>query len=147
MATDGAGRILALDYGSRRVGVAVSDPLRIIARGAGTFDNTPDLFDRLADLVRTEGVTLVLVGMPYAPDGGMGAKGREVNGFVERLKARLGLPVVTWDESHTSRDARHLLRDTGKRRKFRERARVDEMAARLLLQEFLEHAGRSAATG
>jgi putative Holliday junction resolvase len=143
---NGAGRILAIDYGERRVGVAVSDPLRIIARGAGTLENTRDLLDRLGAIVRMEGVTLIVVGIPYAPDGGLGKKGNEVTAFIERLKNALGLPVVTWDESHTSRQARRLLKETGKRRKFRERVTVDEMAARLLLQEFLERAGQSTGT-
>jgi len=133
------GRVMALDYGKRRIGVALSDPLRIIARGAGTIENSSALFNRLADLVRGENVVLVVVGMPYAPDGGVGSQGEEVLRFIGQLRATLGLPVETWDESRTSVDAARALRDGGmKRKQRRQKARVDEMAARILLQEFLE---------
>ena len=65
---------MGIDYGEKRVGVAVSDPLRILARGVGTLDNTTGLFDLLSGIVADEQVVLVVVGMPYAPDGGRGKK-------------------------------------------------------------------------
>jgi putative Holliday junction resolvase len=133
------GRVMGLDYGKRRIGVALSDPLRMIARGAGTVENSSNLFFRLSEIVRRENVVLVVVGMPYAPDGGRGAQGEEVQRFVERLRETLALPVEMWDESRTSVDAARVLREAGMRqKKRRQKARVDEMAARILLQEYLE---------
>ena len=135
-------RIMALDYGSVRVGVALSDPLRIIARGAGVLANDARLLDRLRALAAGEEVRHVVVGIPYAPDGGLGAKGEEVMRFVEQLRTALGLPVDTWDESRTSVEARAALVRSGMKKKQREaRGSVDEMAARLLLQEFMENHG------
>lgn len=135
-------RIMALDYGSVRVGVALSDPLRIIARGAGVLANDARLLDRLRALAAGEEVRHVVVGMPYAPDGGLGVKGEEVMRFVERLRTTLGLPVDTWDESRTSVEARAALVRSGMKKKQREaRGSVDEMAARLLLEEFMENHG------
>ena len=136
-------RILGIDYGSKRVGVAVSDPLRVIAQGVGTFDNNEQLIDRLGKLVVEREVGLIVVGMPYAPDGGVGAKGGEVEGFVESLRKAVRVPIETWDESYTSKQAQELFAGSGmKRKKRREKHRVDEMAARLILQEFLENGNR-----
>ncbi len=135
-----AGRILGIDYGSKRVGVAMSDPLRILASGVGTWENDGSLLQRLADLVAREGIALVVVGMPYAPDGGKGTKAREVEEFIAALQSAVAPPVTTWDESYTSVRAHRAFIDAGMKRKQRgEKRRVDEMAARLLLQEFLEN--------
>ncbi len=133
------GRILGIDYGSRRVGLAVSDPLRIIAQGLGTVDNDTMLLDRIATVIREQEVTLILVGMPYAPDGGEGGKGAEVRGFIENLRRTTVVPLETWDESFTSVNAKSAMIESGmKRKKRRLKGRVDEMAARLLIEEYLE---------
>ena len=133
------GRILAIDYGSRRVGLAITDPMQIIAQGAGTLNNDGALIDSIGRLVREQEVTLVVVGMPYAPDGGLGKKGEEVKGFIERLRPAVGVDLVTWDESFSSARAHGAFREAGMKRKARQqKGRVDEMAARLLLQEYLE---------
>jgi putative holliday junction resolvase len=133
------GRVMGIDYGSRRVGIAVSDPLRILTRGLGALDNRPGLLEEIATKVREEQVVLIVVGMPFAPDGGPGAKGEEIGRFIELLRTHVTLPVEVWDESFTSVDARQAFIDGGmKKRKRREKGRVDEMAARLLLQEYLE---------
>ena len=138
-----AGRVLGIDYGSKRVGVAVSDPLRVIAQGAGTFDNNAQLIDKLEKLVVEREVALIVVGMPYAPDGGVGAKGGEVERFVESLRSAVCVPIETWDESYTSKEAQQVFVQSGmKRKKRREKSRVDEMAARLILQEYLENGNR-----
>jgi len=134
------GRVLAIDYGSRRVGLAMSDPLRILASGLGTETNDAGLPGRLAGIVRENGVALVVVGMPYAPDGGLGRKGEEVTAFMERLRALLPVEVTSWDESFSSRRAQESLIEGGMKKKRRqEKGRIDEMAARLLLQEYLEN--------
>jgi len=136
------GRILAIDYGTKRIGLALSDPMHILASGAGTLANDGELFERIVALVRSHDVTLVVVGMPYAPDGGRGQKAREVGTFIDRLRAALEIPVTTWDESFSSVNARGAMREGGMKRKQRqEKGRVDEMAARLLLQEYMESAG------
>jgi len=134
------GRVMGIDYGSRRVGIAVSDPLRIVTRGLGILDNTPALPGMIAAKAREEQAVLIVVGMPFAPDGGLGAKGEEVGRFIENLRMHVEVPVETWDESFTSVEARRTFLDGGmKKRKRQEKGRVDEMAARLLLQDYLEN--------
>jgi len=133
------GRVLGIDYGSVRIGMALTDPLRILASGAGTLDNDVQALRKIADLIVAQGVRLIVVGMPYAPDGGKGEKAREVDRFIEGLRPLVQVPIETWDESFTSVNAREVLREGGLRKKQRrERHRIDEMAARLLLQEYLD---------
>jgi putative Holliday junction resolvase len=133
------GRILGIDYGSKRVGIALSDPLQMLARGICTLENKADLVARIHQLAEEEAVVRVVVGMPYAPDGGKGEKAREVETFVTGLRAALSVPIDTWDESHSSADARALFIGVGMgRKKRREKGRVDRMAATLVLQEYLD---------
>lgn len=143
------GRILAIDYGSKRVGVAVSDPTQTIAVGVATLKNDGRLFDELRTLVREQDVVRVLVGMPYSEDGRRGSKALEVEQFIERLKRAVDLQIDTWDESYSSVNAHQVFLETGmKRKKRQEKKRVDEMAARLTLQEYLDHhSNRSAHSG
>lgn len=134
------GRILGIDYGSRRVGLAVSDPLQMIAQGAGTIGNTPDLTHHIAAIACERTVVRIVVGMPYGADGEMSPKGREVEAFIRTLTDLVSVPVDTWDESFTSVDAQRAFIDGGmKKKERREKGRVDEMAARLMLQEYLDN--------
>jgi len=137
-----AGRILGVDYGSKRVGVSISDPLRVIASGVATLANDETLLLRLGELVRKQEVVKIVVGMPYSADGGKGAKAREVDAFIDRLQMVVDVPIDTWDESYSSVRAHEVFIETGMRKKKRqEKARVDEMAARLMLQEYLQNHG------
>jgi putative Holliday junction resolvase len=146
MTTRNAGRVLGIDYGTRRVGVAVSDPLRVIAQGGGTLRNDATLIQRLCRLIDEKEASLVVVGMPYDMNGARGSMAREVDGFIGRLRGATRVAIETWDESRTSEDAKDVFRAAGmKRKKRRQKERVDEMAARIMLQEFLDnlgHAGR-----
>ena len=136
------GRVLAVDYGSRRLGVAVSDPLRMLARERATLSNDTTVLDSLLEIIHSDEVTLILVGMPYAPDGGMGRAGQEVQRFIDRLSERTDVPVTTWDESHSTRKAQQLLIEAGmKQSRRRRREKLDEVAARIMLQEFLDASG------
>lgn len=134
-----SGRVLGVDYGARRVGLALSDPLGMLAGGAGVWERTRDLAERLAALVRREGVVSIVVGLPLGPDGERGAKAREIGDFIRSLERLVTVPVQTWDESFSSVRAQELHREAGMKRKSRrQKGRVDEMAARLILQEFLD---------
>jgi putative holliday junction resolvase len=132
--------VLGLDYGSKRIGVAVSDPFRVLARGLGTLDNGAQLFKRLEEIIRENEIDLIVVGMPYGADGGKGKKAHEVDEFIALLKHVTDIQIDTWDESYSSVNAQQAFIDGGMRRKQRrQKARVDEMAARLILQDFLDH--------
>jgi putative holliday junction resolvase len=137
--SDVRGRVLGIDYGSKRVGLALSDPLRMIAGGGGTLANDETLIHNIVGLVGDREVTLVVVGMPFAPDGGMGGKAMEVDQFIQRLREYIQVPITTWDESYSTRDAARFMREGGMKRKQRQqRTGIDEMAARVMLQEFLD---------
>jgi putative Holliday junction resolvase len=137
--TDPPGRVLGIDFGTKRVGVAVSDPRRVIAGSVCTLPNDNLLLDRLSAVIREQEAVLAVVGMPYAPDGGKGVTALAVEEFVQNLRKHVSIPVETWDESGTSVRASEVLRTSGMKRKRRqEKGRVDAMAARILLQEFLE---------
>ena len=133
------GRVLGIDYGTRRIGLAVSDPLRVLAGGVAAIPHDDQLMQRLVEVVQELKPVLIVVGMPLAPDGGKGMMAKEVDAFCDELKLRISIPIETWDESHTSVKAEDILRKSGMgRRRRREKGRVDTMAARILLQEFLE---------
>lgn len=134
-----AGRILAIDYGSKRVGVAVSDPMRVIAQGVTTLANDPRLINTLCALIQSKEASLVLVGMPYGPDGSKGAKANEVEQFIADLQSATEVPIETWDESYSSVNAQRRLIEAGmKMKQRRDKGRIDEMAARVFLQEYLD---------
>ena len=143
-----AGRILAIDYGTKRVGIAASDPMRIIAQGVTTLDHDKNLFQNLRAILKEQETTLIVVGMPYGADGGKGGKAMEVEKFIIDLAACTDVKIETWDESYSSVNAHRVFVETGmKRRKRQEKKRVDEMAARLMLQEYLDHHSTSSSGG
>ena len=142
--TEYPGRILAVDYGSKRVGIAVSDEMRMIARGVTTLENNERLLDSIAALLVKEEVSFIVVGMPYSADGGKGTKALEVDEFIAKLSTVTNVKIDTWDESYSSVDAQRAFIDSGMRqKKRREKHRVDEMAARIILQQYLDHLRQS----
>ena len=132
-------RILALDYGTKRVGVAISDELEMIATPLGYLDAQPreKLLDQIAQLVAERGVGLVVVGMPRNMDGSYGPAAEQVREFVEMLEKRLSVPVKTWDERLTTAQAEKLLLQADVSRKKRKK-KVDHIAAAILLQSYLD---------
>jgi putative holliday junction resolvase len=138
-------RILGIDFGTVRIGVAVSDPLRIIAQSIGAFTNNAGIFDTVAEIARQYDVGLVVVGMPYTLKGEKGLKAEEVDGFISRLKEQLSVEVVTLDERFTSRIAKQTLIQMGTTKKQRrtDKGKVDAMASALILQSFLDQTKHS----
>ena len=135
----GSGRILGIDYGSKRVGVSVSDPTGVLSQGVATLSNDAHLFDRLVGIIRDQDVKTIVVGMPYDSEGGKGAKAIEVDEFIDRLRGVTSVDIETWDESYSSVNAQRVFIESGmKRKKRQQKHRVDEMAARLMLQEYLD---------
>jgi len=132
-------RILALDHGTKRIGVALSDELGWTAQPLETYERrTLDLdIAHILDLVKTHEVGTVLLGLPLRLNGDEGLAVQVVHQFLERLADALPVPVVTWDERLTTKDAEELLiaADVGwKKRK----GMVDRIAAAILLQSYLE---------
>ncbi len=132
-------RVVAVDYGTRRVGLALADPLRVIAQPYGTY--APEEALRvLQQLHAREGIDTLVIGWPLTEMGTEGEATRRVERFIRRLRRLLpGVQIVRWDERYTSELARERLREVGgPRKKRRDKGRVDQMAAAILLQEFLE---------
>jgi len=133
------GRILAIDFGSRRMGLAVSDALGITAQGLETLErkNKRSDFARLERTIREYQVTEIVLGNPLRMSGEEGTQSRKVAEFAEELRQRFVLPVHLWDERLTSSEANRLLRDAEVSLHKRTLA-VDRMAATLILQSFLQ---------
>jgi len=133
------GRILALDLGQRRIGLALSDEMRLTAQGLPTLERTNlrrDL-DALSKLAAERGATVFLVGNPVHMSGAEGAQSAWVRQFAEKLRLRSGLAVRLWDERLTTVEAERVLRQGGMSRRKRGRA-IDRLAAVVLLQSYLE---------
>jgi putative holliday junction resolvase len=133
------GRILGLDVGAKRIGIAVSDPLGITAQGLDTLQRRNKRHDLVAleRIVAEYEVREVVVGLPLRMSGAEGAQSDKMQLFAEDLRKRFGLPVHLWDERLTSAEANRLLRETELSIEKRAKA-VDRMAAVLILQGWME---------
>ncbi|RMG58752.1 MAG: Holliday junction resolvase RuvX [Deltaproteobacteria bacterium] len=137
-------RILCLDLGSRRVGVALSDPTGTIAQPHAVLpaEDEEALLEKISSIIDEYGVGKVVVGLPLKLSGSEGESARKARDFIERVRKRFpGLVVTEWDERLSTRLAeREMLRDNVKRRKRREV--IDKIAAAVILQSYLDSPGR-----
>ncbi len=140
-------RVLALDVGERRIGVALSDPTQTLARSLLVLECKDDreVVRRVAALVREEGVARVVVGYPLSLRGGVGPQAERIERFAQVLAQALEVPVELWDERYSTVDAERILRERGLNGRQR-RQRVDATAAAVILQGYLDaqawHRGR-----
>jgi putative holliday junction resolvase len=132
-------RILALDHGSKRIGVAVSDETQTIAQPLEYIHTEPfaDFLARLKKILVEKEVDLILIGQPRNMDGSYGPAAQKVETFVGVLKTAITVPVKMWDERLTSTMANKALIQGGVRRDKR-KEKVDKMAAAILLQSYLD---------
>lgn len=139
------GRVLAVDAGEKRVGLAVSDELRVLASPLGTLRRTGKLSDLVAQVAATarrEAVERVVVGLPLHADGTEGRQAKRARTFARALERLLGRPVELWDERLSTREAEAAARAQGRSmRRLRAAGVIDAMAAAIILQEYLD-AGR-----
>jgi putative Holliday junction resolvase len=133
------GRILALDFGKRRIGVALSDELQITAQGLETLERTNIREDlaRLSRLVSENNVSRIIMGNPLHMSGQEGRQTEFVREFGARLQASSGIPVEYWDERLTTVQAQRVLRQSGVSIQKRAKA-VDRLAAVILLESYLD---------
>lgn len=136
-------RILGIDYGDRRIGVAVCDELGMTAQGAATLKrkNRAADIEAIAELVRRHDVVQIVIGYPLRLDGSKGIQCEKVNRFCRRLEARLSLPVIRWDETLSTKEADDILRRAGVPPKKR-KGIVDRVAASVILQGYLDALAR-----
>lgn len=134
-----APRIMAIDYGSRRIGLAVSDELGITAQGLPTLHrtNTRNDFDHLRRTIKHYAVGQIVVGLPLRMSGDTGIQSDKAEAFAEELRVRFKLPVHLFDERLTSVEANRVL-DSADMSSRRRKEVVDQLAAVLILQAFME---------
>ncbi len=132
-------RILALDHGTRRIGVAVSDETQTIAQPLEYIPAEPfaDFLERLKKILVEKEVEMVLIGMPRNMDGSYGPAAQKVDTFVGVLKLAITVPIKTWDERLTTKMANRILIE-GNVRRDKRKEKVDKMAAAILLQSYLD---------
>jgi len=135
----GMGRILAIDYGTRRCGIAVTDPLQIIASGLTTVSSS-DLFSFLGKYMAEEEVEAIVVGYPLELDGSPTRITHLVKGLIRQLKKRFpDVRIETMDERYTSAEAQQLLLQTGvRKKKRREKGLIDKLSAAIILNDYME---------
>ena len=137
--------ILALDFGRARIGAAISDELQLLAHPLETIPANEEAASRVAEIVREKKVDHVVAGLPKRMNGQLGTAATEVLQFVEKLRAILPCRVVTWDERLTTVAAHRALREAGKKTRHTRRY-VDQVAAQMILQSYLDRQAENAAT-
>ena len=132
-------RILAIDYGTKRIGLAVSDLLGITAQGIETLPNTgkKNILEALKKTCAEYQVKEIVIGLPVNMNGSHGPGAQEIFRLVPELEAHLGLPVKTWDERLSSKQVGRLMIEQGLSRK-KQRETSDRLAATVILQNYLE---------
>lgn len=132
-------RILCFDYGERRIGVAVTDPMQIIASGVKTIDKkvTPRVFDEIQKLLEEYQPEELVIGLPISMSGKKSKKTEEVLSFVEKLKERIEIPVILQDERLTTVESHKVLHRMGKKT-GKNKAKIDEIAAAIILRNYLD---------
>ena len=132
-------RILAFDLGKRRIGLALTDPLRITAQGLDTFERTNIREDisRLIALIQEKDVSLMLFGNPLHMSGHESRQTEYVRVFADRLSTATGVPYEMWDERLTSVEAERMLRQGGLKERRERKGMVDKLSAIILLNSYL----------
>ena len=129
--------VLGIDFGRSRIGVAISDELRLLAHPLETIPAGKNAAKRIAEIVRERKIDHVVVGLPRNMDGTFGAAASEAQKFVEELRALIPREITTWDERLTTVAAHRALREAGKKTRAT-RGYVDQVAAQMILQGYLD---------
>jgi len=129
-------RVLGLDVGEKRIGAAISDPLGITAQPLGVIDAESGI-EKLKELIPKHEIGLIVVGHPLTLKGERGERARSVEEFARNLKTATGVPFTLVDERLSTKAAERIMREMG-RKPSREKGRVDELAAVIILQSYLD---------
>lgn len=130
---------MALDYGERRIGIALSDEDQLISFPFRTIDTrkTPDVVKELVGIIKDQEVGAIIVGNPLTDDGSDSKKSKDIKIFVEKIARHISVPISLWDESFTTKQALDIMKKASKKLK-KNRDTVDQLAASLLLKDYLE---------
>ena len=132
-------RILGLDIGERRIGVAISDETGIIARGLETIDRKDDIIaaGEISDIIKQYNADSVVYGMPFAQDGTIGEQGEKTLSFISKLNESQNIEFIQWDERFSTREATRML-ITGNVKRKKRKSLKDKVAAVIILQGYLD---------
>lgn len=138
-------RLMALDIGERRIGVALSDPGQMLARALRVITRRSRQADAclIASLVREHEVEKIIVGHPLHLDGSAGEQARRIEAYARELQQDIGVPVLLRDESYSTERAREAMIEAGRKRKER-KERLDAVAAAVILQDYMDSVGPKA---
>jgi putative holliday junction resolvase len=130
-------RILGIDFGRARIGIAVSDELGLLAHPVETIPSGKAAFARIAAIVKEKNVECVVVGVPKTMSGELGPAAEEAKAFSEKLSRQIDCKIIAWDERLTTVAAHRALQDAGKKTRDT-RGYVDQVAAQMILQGYLD---------
>lgn len=136
----GDGRIMGIDFGSKRIGISISDPTRTIAQGLLVLENDRKIFDNIEKICSQYDIKFILVGLPLKLNGTRSNKTVEVLKFIDELRSRLNIEVITWDERFTSKIAQKAKLEMNLKKKRRQDKSLDDLiASTLILQNYLDY--------
>jgi len=135
---------MALDYGERRIGIALTDQDQLISFPFQTIDTrkTPNVIKELVHIIKEQEIGAVIVGNPLTDDGSDSRKSKDIKKFVKMLSNHISISITLWDESFTTKQALAVMKKASKRLK-ENRDTVDQLAASLLLKDYLESQNQS----
>lgn len=141
-------RIMGLDIGERRIGVAVSDELGITAQGIEVIilENDISVFTQLKELIDTYQIKEIIVGLPKELSGKIGYQADKTLKFVANLESNLNIPIKTWDERLSTKIAKSILKEAPLKRK-KEKAIIDKLSAVIILQNYLDYCNKDKKNG
>lgn len=133
------GRIMGIDFGSKRIGISISDPTLTIAQGLIVFENNSAVFNKIKEICLEYGVSLIVVGFPVSLNGRYSSKTKEVLEFIDKLKSILNVNVVKWDERFTTKIAQRAKIEMNLKKSKRQKKEFDDLiASTLILQSYLD---------
>jgi putative pre-16S rRNA nuclease len=137
--------ILGIDFGRARIGLAISDELRLLAHPLETLPGNKDTAKKIVEIIRERKIDKIVVGVPRHMSGEIGEAAKEALEFANKLRAQVPCPVETWDERLTTVAAERALRGAGKKSR-KTRNIIDQVAAQMILQGYLDRERNVAAT-
>lgn len=136
-------RYLAIDYGKRRVGLALTDPLKIFSYPFETLENDSNLLITLKEIVNTKGIVKIILGYPLKESGDETLLSNEILSFKDKLQTHLKMEITLWDERYTSLQAKeNIIESVTKKKKRRDKGLIDRNAAAVILSEYLNSISR-----
>ena len=132
-----AGRVMALDYGEKRIGIAIADGLRLTAQPHPFIKQSDNLISAIQELLETYDITEIIVGMPYNQQGEKNKKCIETETFIQVLTEHVDVPITSYDERYSTVAASKQLQELGYNQK-QQRGKIDSMAAAFILQGYLD---------